>query len=89
MTVGWRAERITVSSRNSSQMRESILTIGAPVLAQDQGHLPWEGVGAGPGPDHAPDQEGLGEGQYLGDLDLGDLDPGLALMLQWRRPDSF
>ena len=89
MTVGWRAERITVSSRNSSQMRESTLTIGAPVLAQDQGHLPWEGVGAGPGPDHAPDQEGLGEGLYLGDLDLGDLAPGWAMMPQWRRPDSF
>ena len=54
-------------------MRESTLIIGAPVLvlAQDQGHLLWEGVGAGPKPDHAPDQECLGEG-----LDLGDLAPG-------------
>ena len=63
--------RITVSSRNSSRMRESTLTIGAPVLTQDQGHLLWEGIGAGPGPDHAPDQGDLGDG-----LDLGDQAPG-------------
>ena len=52
-------------------MRESTLTIGAPVLTQDQGHLLWEGIGAGPGPDHAPDQGDLGDG-----LDLGDQAPG-------------
>ena len=70
-------------------MRGSILTTGAPVhvLAQGQGRLLREGAGAGPDlgrPDHAPDP-----GDPGGGLDLRDLAPGLIMMLQWRRPDSF
>ena len=54
-------------------MRESTQIIGAPVLAlaNGQGNFPREGVGAGPGTDHAPDQGDLGEG-----LNLEDLAPG-------------
>ena len=70
-------------------MRESILTTRAPVhvLAQGQGHLLREGTGAGPDhgrPDQAPVPRDPGGG-----LNLRDLSPGLIMMLQWRRPDSF